>query len=101
MFTWMQYQEDILFDKIDRFLADDLNDLKFSSKFLTEIESLTMELLTTEITGRKYQTVSTDEVVAQQKHQRELDIKVPSKVPMILSLGLDICEKLTEDEKQK
>ena len=61
MFTWMQYQEDILFDKIEGSFLDDFSDLEFDSNLLDEFESFTAE-----ITGRKYQAVSTEEVIAQQ-----------------------------------
>ena len=53
MLTWKQYQEDILFDEIEGILADNLDELEF-------------ELFASEITGRKYQAVSTEEVIAQQ-----------------------------------
>ena len=52
MFTWMQYQEDVLFDELEGSFADKLE--KFES-------------FTTEITGKKYQAISTEEMIAQQK----------------------------------
>lgn len=52
MFTWMQYHKDILFDEIEGILADILDELEFKTFAL-------------EITGRKYQAVSTEEVIAQ------------------------------------
>ena len=55
MFVWKSYQEDILFDDFDNF------DL-----CLDEFEEF--ESFSAEITGRKYQAVPTDEVVAQQDH---------------------------------
>ena len=57
MFTWMQYQEDILFDEVEGMFPhfDEI-----SSNLLDEFEAFT-----TEITGRKYQAVSTEEVIAQ------------------------------------
>ena len=60
MFTWMQYQEDILFDEVEGMFPhfDEID-----SDLLDEFEAFT-----TEITGRKYQAVATDEVVAQQDH---------------------------------
>ena len=56
----MQYQEDILFDEVDGMFPnfDEIN-----SDLLDEFEAFT-----TEITGRKYQAVATDEVVAHQDH---------------------------------
>ena len=63
MIIWMQYQEDILFDEIEGFLADDLVELEFDFDLLDEFESFMAD-----ITGRKYQVASTDEVVAQQDH---------------------------------
>lgn len=55
MFAWMGYQEDILFDELNEFdsILDELD--KFKS-------------FSTQITGRKYQTVSTEEVFSQQDH---------------------------------
>ena len=55
MFTWMQYQKDILFDEIEGILADNLDELEF-------------EAFASEIAGRKYHAVSTDKVVVQQDH---------------------------------
>ena len=56
----MQYQEDILFDEVEGMFPyfDEID-----SDLLDEFEAFT-----TEITGRKYQAVSTDEVVVQQDH---------------------------------
>ena len=60
MFTWMQYQEDILFDEVEgMFLHFD----EIDSDLLDEFEAFT-----TEISGRKYQAVATEEVVTQQDH---------------------------------
>ena len=56
----MQYQEDILFDELKEVVPDEL---EFNSDILDKFESFTAE-----ITGRKYQAVSTDEVVVQQDH---------------------------------
>ena len=58
MFTWMQYQEDILFDEVEGMFP---HFDKINSNLLDEFEAFT-----TEITGRKYQAVSTEEVIAQQ-----------------------------------
>ena len=60
MFTWMQYQEDILFDEVEGMFPhfDEID-----SDLLDEFEAFT-----TEISGRKYQAVATEEVVAQQDH---------------------------------
>ena len=58
MFTWMQYQEDILFDEIEGSFLDEFDDLEFNSNLLDEFEPFTAE-----ITGRKYQAVSTEEVI--------------------------------------
>ena len=57
----MQYQEDILFDEIEGSFLDEFGDLEFDPDLLNEFESFMAE-----ITGRKYQAVSTEEVIAQQ-----------------------------------
>ena len=61
MFTWMQYQEDNLFDELEGHFLDRFDELEFNFDELNEFESFTSE-----ITGRKYQAVSTEEVIAQQ-----------------------------------
>ena len=55
----MQYQEDILFVEIEGCFHN--NEFEFDSNLLDEFESFT-----TKITGRKYQVVSTEEVISQQ-----------------------------------
>ena len=55
MSAWRSYQEDILFDDFDNF-----------DSLLNEFEEF--ESYATEIKGRKYQTVSTNEVIAQLDH---------------------------------
>ena len=63
MFTWVQYQEDILFDEIEGSFLNNFDELEFDSNLLDEFESFTAE-----ITGRKYQAASTEEVVVKQDH---------------------------------
>ena len=55
MLAWRSYQEDILFD--------DFDDFDFLLNEFEEFESYS-----TKIAGRKYQAVSTDEVIAQVDH---------------------------------
>ena len=59
MLAWRSYQEDILFDdfNIDRF-----------DSILDKFEEFNECYATTEIKARKYQAVSTDEVIAQLDH---------------------------------
>ena len=59
MFTWMQYQKDILFDKIEGTFPNKFDE--FDSNLLDELKSFAAD-----ITGRKYQVVSTEEVISQQ-----------------------------------
>ena len=57
MLAWRSYQEDILYDELVRF-----------DSILDEFEEFNECYATTEIKARKYQAVSTDEVIAQLDH---------------------------------
>ena len=63
MLAWRSYQEDILFDDFD---IDQFNSI------LDEFEEFNECYATTEIKARKYQAVSTDEVIAQLDHLQEV-----------------------------
>ena len=73
MFTWMQYQEDILFDEIEGMFPH-FNEI--DSNLLDEFESFTAE-----ISGRKYQVVSTEEVISQQD---QLSAEQKQKLKVVL-----------------
>ena len=57
--AWRSYQEDILFDDFD---------IDWFDSILDEFEEFNECYATTEIKARKYQAVSTDEVIAQLDH---------------------------------
>ena len=86
MSAWRSYQENILFDDFV---------INWFDSLLDEFEEFNESYATTEIKARKYQAVSTDEVIAQLDHltggQKQLLKKVLDKHTVLFDRKLGCC----------